>query len=251
MVPEAKYFSDYYELLNSQNIRDSAGIAAVKTEGIHLVWENGTPVSTGNWGFVAPNDIDYLLIFYVQNKLPTQLWLGEVVGTIRVSKPKSDGDNYQLYIRNTELIGETTQNWKTFTDNGQSNGIRILQRKAVSPSTIITEEMIMGIPAGNRHPQKIAETRDVIERCEKVKKYTLLRANGQCQGCFNETLPLLTDSQSVFLEVHHVKFLRNFGPDTVDNTVALCPRCHKQAHHSYDRHKFMKHLYEMNDFLEP
>lgn len=248
---ETQYFNDFYELLNSQDIRAGAGIAAVKTNGVHLEWENGVPVSTGNWGFIAPYDIDYLLIFYVQNKIPTQLWLGEVVDATRVSKTKSEGDNYRLHVRNMGLIGETTQNWITFTDNGQSNGIRILQRKAVSPSIFTTEEMPMSIPAGKRHPLKISETRDVIERCEQVKKYALLRANGKCQGCFNEIPPLLTDNQSVFLEVHHVKFLRDQGPDTVDNTVALCPRCHKQAHHSHDRQKFMEHLYKTNGFLEP
>ena len=250
-MSEVKYFSNCYEFLNSQNIDDNAGIAAVKTKGLHLVWENGVPVSTGNWGFVAPNDIDHLLIFYVQNKLPTQLWLGEVVGSTRVSKLKRKGDNVQLQVRNMALIGETTQKWKTFTNNGQSNGIRILQRKTVSPATLISDETPMSIPAGNRYPQKISETRDIVERCEQVKKYTLLRANGQCQGCSNQTTPLLTDIQSVFLEVHHVKFLRNSGPDTIDNTVALCPRCHKKAHHSHDRHLFMNHLYELNDFLKP
>lgn len=249
-MSKIKCFSDYYELLQTQNISSSAGIAAVKTNGLNLVWENEVPVSTGKWGFVAPNDIDYLLIFYVKNKQPTQLWLGEIVDVTRVRKIKSDGYCYQLHIRNAALIGETTRGWKEFTDNGKSNGIRILQRKTESSPILLTKQTVMSIPAGNRSPQKISETRDVVERCEQVKKYTILRANGQCQGCLNEVPPLRTDNQSVFLEVHHVKFLRDLGPDTVDNTVALCPRCHKRAHHSHDRHLFIQQLYEMNDFLK-
>ena len=34
-----------------------------------------------------------------------------------------------------------------------------------------------------------------------------------------------------FLEVHHVIGLAEGGPDIVENAVALCPNCHREAHH--------------------
>jgi 5-methylcytosine-specific restriction enzyme A len=33
-----------------------------------------------------------------------------------------------------------------------------------------------------------------------------------------------------FLEIHHIKWLSNGGDDSIDNTVALCPNCHRKMH---------------------
>ena len=33
-----------------------------------------------------------------------------------------------------------------------------------------------------------------------------------------------------YLEAHHVKWLGDGGSDSIDNTVALCPNCHRKMH---------------------
>lgn len=33
-----------------------------------------------------------------------------------------------------------------------------------------------------------------------------------------------------YLETHHIICLSHGGPDTIDNTVALCPNCHRKMH---------------------
>ena len=33
-----------------------------------------------------------------------------------------------------------------------------------------------------------------------------------------------------YLETHHIEWLCNGGADTIENTVALCPNCHKKMH---------------------
>jgi len=33
-----------------------------------------------------------------------------------------------------------------------------------------------------------------------------------------------------YLEVHHIIWLSKGGDDDIDNTVALCPNCHKKMH---------------------
>lgn len=43
--------------------------------------------------------------------------------------------------------------------------------------------------------------------------------------------PFLTKKQFPYLEVHHWNPLANGGEDSVENAAALCPNCHKQAHH--------------------
>ncbi|MCF5216690.1 HNH endonuclease, partial [Pseudomonas syringae] len=37
--------------------------------------------------------------------------------------------------------------------------------------------------------------------------------------------------QSPYLEVHHRKRLADGGEDTVANAIAVCPNCHRKAHH--------------------
>lgn len=65
-------------------------------------------------------------------------------------------------------------------------------------------------------------------RRENVILYTLKRANGICQLC-NQPAPFLNKNGIPFLEVHHIDFLSEGGSDTIYNTVALCPNCHRKC----------------------
>lgn len=44
-----------------------------------------------------------------------------------------------------------------------------------------------------------------------------------------------TDSGELFVEVHHLIPLADGGPDTLDNTVAVCPTHHRSLHHGQHR----------------
>jgi 5-methylcytosine-specific restriction protein A len=54
-------------------------------------------------------------------------------------------------------------------------------------------------------------------------------ANGVCQLC-EEKAPFLKKSGEPYLETHHIVWLAKGGEDTIDNTVALCPNCHRKMH---------------------
>jgi len=56
------------------------------------------------------------------------------------------------------------------------------------------------------------------------------RANGACELC-KKPAPFNKPTGEPFLEVHHVIGLAEDGPDIVENAVALCPNCHREAHH--------------------
>ncbi|WP_456386557.1 HNH endonuclease [Profundibacter sp.] len=55
-------------------------------------------------------------------------------------------------------------------------------------------------------------------------------ANGICEGCGNNAPFISKKDGTPFLEVHHVKPLAEEGDDTVENTLALCPNCHRKSH---------------------
>jgi 5-methylcytosine-specific restriction enzyme A len=76
-----------------------------------------------------------------------------------------------------------------------------------------------------RNPDVVAEVLD--------------RADGQCDGC-GQPAPFtkLTDGRP-YLEVHHRKPLSEGGDDLPDNALALCPNCHREAHHGQKKARFL------------
>lgn len=54
-------------------------------------------------------------------------------------------------------------------------------------------------------------------------------ANGKCKLC-NKDAPFIDKNGIPFLETHHIIWLAHGGLDTIENTVALCPNCHKKIH---------------------
>ena len=69
----------------------------------------------------------------------------------------------------------------------------------------------------------------VYERNPYVTEFAKRRANGICQLC-NEPAPFKNKLGEPYLETHHIEWLSKGGSDTIENTVALCPNCHKKMH---------------------
>ena len=68
-----------------------------------------------------------------------------------------------------------------------------------------------------------------IERDEFVSEYAKRRASGVCMLC-GQPAPFLSNDGIPYLETHHVIWLSDGGADSIDNTVALCPNCHRKMH---------------------
>lgn len=54
-------------------------------------------------------------------------------------------------------------------------------------------------------------------------------AQGVCDLCGKDA-PFLRRSNEPYLECHHVVWLAKGGEDRIENTVALCPNCHRRMH---------------------
>ena len=68
-----------------------------------------------------------------------------------------------------------------------------------------------------------------FQRNEYVATEARLRAKGICQLC-NQSAPFNSEDGTPYLEVHHIVWLSMDGVDTLSNTVALCPNCHRKMH---------------------
>lgn len=97
-------------------------------------------------------------------------------------------------------------------------------------------------PKGNKKPQKREINVFEYDRDPHVKAWVLKNANGVCEYCQQEA-PFTTMSGAPYLEVHHVCRLSDDGSDTVQNTVALCPNCHKEIHYGEQIQAIQDKLY--------
>lgn len=92
------------------------------------------------------------------------------------------------------------------------------------------EERMALTPKIPEKPARLVKQIIVFSRNAAIAAETLRRANGQCQDCGN-TAPFVRKSDGTpYLEVHHVLRLADDGPDSLENTLALCPNCHRKWH---------------------
>lgn len=83
-----------------------------------------------------------------------------------------------------------------------------------------------------RRPELFLTTISVFRRNPNVVALTLKRSEGICEApnC-RKPAPFIRKTDSTpYLEVHHKIPLAEGGDDTVDNAIALCPNCHREAH---------------------
>jgi 5-methylcytosine-specific restriction protein A len=72
-------------------------------------------------------------------------------------------------------------------------------------------------------------TSEQFQRSPYVAEHTKRRANGICDLC-NNPAPFKNREGEPYLETHHIQWLAKGGADIIENTVALCPNCHKKMH---------------------
>lgn len=99
------------------------------------------------------------------------------------------------------------------------------------------------IPTGNRSPKTTSSEVTQFQRDVTVKAWVLQQANGKCENC-GQPAPFNGQDGLPYLEVHHVRKLSDNGSDTVTNTVALCPNCHKELHYGENSQALAIQLYE-------
>ena len=81
-------------------------------------------------------------------------------------------------------------------------------------------------------PAKPKSTTTVVvayERNRHVAELAKRRASGKCELC-RKPAPFTNASDEPYLESHHIVWLAHGGLDSPENTVALCPNCHRKMH---------------------
>jgi 5-methylcytosine-specific restriction protein A len=86
-------------------------------------------------------------------------------------------------------------------------------------------------------------------RSKAIGVYVLKRATGMCEGC-RSPAPFKKPSGQPYLEPHHIRRLSDGGPDHPRWVVAVCPNCHRRAHHAGDAVEYNERLSEVVRRLE-
>lgn len=139
--------------------------------------------------------------------------IGSPPSSFNSSKPISEFPAYGFQpIRKTEDPNEEFER-KVLASLKDSKGraARLKEAAAIPVTRIVSTIVFI------RNPDVVAEV--------------LAQANGVCSLC-NQRAPFKRKKdQSPYLEVHHRKRLADGGEDTVANAIAVCPNCHRKAHH--------------------
>jgi hypothetical protein len=106
---------------------------------------------------------------------------------------------------------------------------------------LITNGPPSELPVGSASPTRLPVKRYSFYRDPYVAACVLAYARSRCEACLCKAM-FNRPNGTPYLEVHHVTPLAKGGPDTVENTVALCPNCHRRAHHSIDAEQFSQQL---------
>jgi len=109
---------------------------------------------------------------------------------------------------------------------------RVIEAEArkIRKAKKLSEEQLKARASKNRNQ---GASRQVIstyhERDQWISAYAKRRASGLCELC-NEKAPFNNRAGEPYLETHHIIWLSKDGKDSIENTVALCPNCHRKMH---------------------
>jgi 5-methylcytosine-specific restriction protein A len=104
-------------------------------------------------------------------------------------------------------------------------------QKAVSASLSDRAGRKKRLTASSPKPTQRVLVQKVFVRNADVVAEVLERADGRCEQCGKPAPFLRAKDKRPYLEVHHKITLASGGDDTVANAVAVCPNCHREAHH--------------------
>ena len=105
-------------------------------------------------------------------------------------------------------------------------------QKAVEKSALDTSSQRRSrLAIARTKPEKVRVSIIRYIRNQDVVAERLFIASGSCEQCCSKAPFLKRTTKKPYLEVHHIIPLAENGDDTVENTRALCPNCHRKAHH--------------------
>ncbi|MDM8350602.1 HNH endonuclease signature motif containing protein [Pseudomonas sp. sp1636] len=118
-----------------------------------------------------------------------------------------------------------------FQEDTLESVIESFRKKVIISSKMSSKERRKRLNLAKKNPKQKTVTTIVYERNPDVVAEVLYRAEENCEKCFKRAPFNRKSDGSPYLEVHHKVPLARGGDDTVENAIAICPNCHREAHY--------------------
>lgn len=105
-----------------------------------------------------------------------------------------------------------------------------LENEIEASLKLTKEERLARINNYPATPEKITINTVGFRRNPNIIAERLSLADGICEDCGKPAPFTKKSNDQPYLEVHHIALLAEGGEDTLDNTIALCPNCHRKRH---------------------
>ena len=167
------------------------------------------------------------------------------------------------YAGEVELVGAPYQE-EQLDNRGQIRKVWMFPVKLKGGGAIppLTDEQALAIEESRARKARRLSMKELQARAKRAKKQPSVRtaqasvyvrdaavaeyvkrlAKGLCDLC-EKPAPFRNTRNEAYLECHHVTWLAQGGEDTIANTVALCPNCHRKMHvlnHKTEKEKLTK-----------
>jgi 5-methylcytosine-specific restriction protein A len=103
--------------------------------------------------------------------------------------------------------------------------------KVAESEKLSDRELAARLRSAPKVPERVQTVSLGFRRNPDVIVAVLRRAKGTCEKCGKKAPFARKSDGSPYLEVHHWEPLAMGGEDTVENSGALCPNCHRECHH--------------------
>jgi 5-methylcytosine-specific restriction endonuclease McrA len=187
-----------------------------------------------NWPFIAVMEksafsciqIDLITISdFVRKGIPERITEALIELVRKYSKP-SDTSLSALEINHiptleAERVAVLVRN---IVLDDKTENVQEMEIQRLAP-TVLLNQARMAKPFGGKVK---TETYSYL-RNRYVSAFAKKRANGKCQLC-GVYAPFNDINSEPYLETHHIVWLSKEGEDSIENTVALCPNCHRKMH---------------------
>lgn len=170
------------------------------------------------------------------------------LGSIGLTKSETESKRYGPYQMGT---GEGKPVKQRLNENVEIEKVGIEQdaKENTTPPLHTKTTQLIDKPVGTAKPNVTAITTVQYARSNEVRTWVLLQADGVCESCCTKA-PFVSNDGYPYLEVHHLRRLADGGADAPENTVALCPNCHREMHFGKQAVEKMEDLYKKLSRLE-
>jgi 5-methylcytosine-specific restriction enzyme A len=116
------------------------------------------------------------------------------------------------------------------TETEDSSNLRLANEIATA-RTLDADALQRRLESAPRQPERVQIVSIGYRRNADVIVAVLNRADGFCELCRNPAPFTRRADETPYLEVHHRVPPAEGGEDSVENALALCPNCHREAHY--------------------